>query len=94
MNMSKIIKVNMMIIILSSLLFSFIDHFNSSSGSYRGLTSMMLFCGLIAFQSFVNIVLGIISLLKKDGNAKSYFLSMLIVLLIGVPLCFGGTFLF
>ncbi|GEM_PF-5564128 len=91
--MSIILKINIGIVVIGTLLFSAFDHFSSSSGSYRGLSSMMLSCVLIIVQVIVNLILAIVSAFRKDGNLKKYLLSALLILLIGVPLCFGGAFL-
>ena len=91
--MSKILKINLGIIVLGTVLFSMFDHFATSSGGYRGLTSMMLSCGLIIVQVGVNLILTIVSVFRKDGNLKYFLLSILLVLLIGVPLCIGGAYL-
>jgi hypothetical protein len=86
--MSRILKINLALIFLATLPFSFIERaFAPHSHSYG---SILLSCLLIGLLVLANFILGVVSLFRKDGNAKYFFLSILVVLLIGVPLCFGA----
>ena len=94
--MSKILKINIGIVVLAPVLFILVMNFLShttTGENYRGLSLMIATCLLIILQVALNSILAIISFIKKDGNFKYYLLSILLTLLIGVPLCFGGAYL-
>jgi hypothetical protein len=58
------------------------------------LSFMVMSMFSIGFQVFMNIIFSIHSFLNRNSEqGKSYLLSLLIILLIGCPLCFSGLFL-
>lgn len=62
--------------------------------AYRGIFFMILSMFSIGFQIFIDAILSIFFFFtQKKELGKSYLLSLLVVLLIGFPLCFGGLFL-
>lgn len=60
-------------------------------GKFVSQGAIMLFGALFLGQVAVNLLLGLNSLFSRtgDGNAAAYFLSMLLVLLIGFGACAG-----
>ena len=86
--MSKILTLNLFIIILGIFLFCILD----LSGRGGGIISMVLSVLLIGAQALINLIIGIICLTMRNKDAKYFFLSMILVVLIGVPLCFGGVY--
>ena len=60
-------------------------------GKFVSQGAVVLFGALFLGQMTVNLLLGLSSLFSRtsDGNAAPYFLSMLLVLLIGFGACAG-----
>ena len=90
--MSSILKNNIKFLIGSVILSALIDAF-IPKGVDSGVLTITLLCVLITIQVLVNIIASIVSLFKRNGHFKYYLLSILLVLLIGFPLCWGGAFL-
>ena len=90
--MSKILKINIWVLIVSIFLICILDQlfFWSKSSQEVCLGLLIIF---IPLQMVVNMVLGVVSLFKRDGNFKYYLLSILLVLLIGVPACLSANFI-
>jgi uncharacterized membrane protein HdeD (DUF308 family) len=66
---------------------------NTADG-YTGVFFMILSMMSVGLQVVVNGILSIIHFIKKNNElGKSYLLSLLIILLIGFPLCFTGLLL-
>ena len=90
--MSSILKRNMNILVGSVVIAALIDAVISQSRDSGILTITLLFFS-ITIQILINIIAGVVSLLKRDGQFKYYLLSIFWVLLIGLSLCGGGAFL-
>ena len=88
----KVVGVNLLILFLFAaivLAYSWNDSGHMAGIGYA--IGMMYFVG---FQSFVNLILGIIAFVqKKNTSGKAFLLAMLAVAIIGASACFGGIFL-
>jgi len=94
--LKKILFWNLGIYFAISLLEILVVKLLSTEGdkTYHGLFFMIFSAFSIGLQVFVNLVLSIYFFLhQRKDLGKSFLLSLLFVLLIGFPLCFGGTLL-
>lgn len=86
----KVVGINLAILLGFALLMLAITW--QESGQYAGMSYAIFMMGFVGLQSFVNLVLGIGYLVRKESDrAKAYLLSMLAVAIIGASACFGGV---
>ena len=95
-NLGKFIKWNLIIyfgVSFLELITAKLMMGNTADG-YTGVFFMILSMMSVGLQVVVNGILSIIHFIKKNNElGKSYLLSLLIILLIGFPLCFTGLLL-
>ena len=82
----KIVGINLLIEVILVILFIFRSYLNF--GQTIRFSYSYFFTLLIVLQFLGNILLGIISAVKKNGRAVGYFLSASLMLLIGFGTCF------
>lgn len=95
-NLEKIIKWNLIIYFGISAIELLITELtmNKPDDAYRGLFFAILSFFSIGLQVMANAILSVRSfILKNNEQGKFYLLSLLVVLLIGFPLCFTGLLL-
>ncbi|MFN8672666.1 MAG: hypothetical protein U0457_11390 [Candidatus Sericytochromatia bacterium] len=87
--LKNIIKYNFVITIVYYLITFFLTH-NTPLSQYRVLAIGAYLAIFIGIHSIFLISLIIINfILKKNEDAKAFIFSQLLILLIGVPSCFG-----
>lgn len=97
--MKKTLLVNIMILLsyvtLLGLGYGFYTRgFPPRGENYASLGTALLTVLLIFVHLFCNLVLSFIFFYLKDKEkGKAYLLSIAVIAIIGVPACFGGTFL-
>ena len=91
--MSKIFYINLSILIVGNILFCILGRFFFKGSDYPEFVSMIFSIYLIIAQVALNLIAGVVCLIMKIDGAKYFMLSILIVILVGVPLCFGGAYI-
>ncbi len=95
-NLGKIIKWNLIIYFGISAIELLIVTLtmNKPDDTYRGIFFMIFSFFSVGLQIIINVILSVRSfIIKNNEQGKSYLLSLLIILLIGFPLCFTGLLL-
>lgn len=95
-NFKKILFWNLGIYLTISILEIIIVKRLSTEGdqAYHGLFFMIFSAFSVGIQISINLILSIYYFLREQKElGKSFLLSLLTILLIGFPLCFGGLLL-